>query len=120
MSSDYSSVLCNICNEVVRVTDTQNGVSYDEYYLACGHIQKIDKQAVMKNNNKDLDIDTKKKMVESNIRKDQSTCSICGLTSRSSEELEEHKYHAHSGDGNSSKRSSEQDIDPFPGEAKTD
>ena len=71
------------------MTDVQNGINFDEYYLSCGHIQTIDKQD--NSNNKDkksFDIDNKKGMVEDIINEFYTTCNICGLTARRINELE--------------------------------
>ena len=81
----------------VDVTNIQNGINYDEYYLSCGHIQNVNKQ-----------------MIGDTINDKQSTCDICGLTARSVRELDEHKYHAHINKEKDNKRSFEQKIDPFP------
>lgn len=113
--STDSRILCNTCNREVRVTDVQNGINFDEYYLSCGHIQTIDKQD--NSNNKDkksFDIDNKKGMVEDIINEFYTTCNICGLTARTINELEDHKYHAHPNKGEHNKRSSEQNINPSP------
>lgn len=98
MASSNSTVICNTCNKEVDVTNIQNGINYDEYYLSCGHIQNINKQ-----------------MIGDIIKDKQSTCNICGLTARSIQELEEHQYHAHNiTKEKNNKRSFEQNIDPFP------
>lgn len=98
MPSKNSTVICNTCNKEVDVTNVQNGINYDEYYLSCGHIQNIDKQ-----------------MIGDTISNKQSTCNICGLTARSPQELEEHEYHAHQiNKKKNNKKSFEQNIDPFP------
>ena len=113
--STDSRIICNTCNSEVRVTDVQNGINFDEYYLSCGHIQTIDKQD--NSNNKDkksFDIDNKKGMVEDIINEFYTTCNICGLTARTIKELEDHKYHAHANKGEQNKRSAEQNIDPSP------
>jgi hypothetical protein len=89
--STDSKIICNTCNTEVRVTDVQNGINFDEYYLSCGHIQRIDKQ--------DNSNNTDKKFFE---------------TARTIKELEDHKYHAHDNKGEQSKRSAEQNIDPSP------
>ena len=54
MPSTDSRILCNTCNREVRVTDIQNGINFDEYYLSCGHIQSIDKQDNSNNKDKKL------------------------------------------------------------------
>ena len=96
--SSNSTVICNTCNKEVDVTDVQNGINYDEYYLSCGHIQNINKQ-----------------MIGDIIKNKQSTCNLCGLTARSIQELEEHEYHAHHiNKEKNNNRSFEQNIDPFP------
>lgn len=98
MPSSNSTVICNTCNKEVDVTDVQNGINYDEYYLSCGHIQNINKQIT-----KDI------------INDKQSTCNICGLTARSNQELEDHEFHAHHiNKEKHNKRSFEQNVDPFP------
>ena len=98
MPSNNSTVICNTCNKEVDVTNVQNGINYDEYYLSCGHIQNINKQ-----------------MIGDIISNKQSTCNICGLTARSPQELEEHEYHAHQiNKKKNNKKSFEQNIDPFP------
>jgi hypothetical protein len=79
------------------VTNIQNGINYDEYYLSCGHIQNVNKQ-----------------MIGVTINNKQSTCDICGLTARSIRELDEHKHHAHVNKEKDNERSFEQKIDPFP------
>lgn len=109
-SSD-SPIICNICKSEVRVTDVQNGMNFDEYYLSCGHIQNIDKQDKER---KSFDVDNKKSIVENIVNEYHTTCNICGLTARTIKELEDHKYHAHSNKGEYNKRSSEQNIDPSP------
>ncbi|MGI0051601.1 MAG: hypothetical protein ACRD8K_07685 [Nitrososphaeraceae archaeon] len=109
-SSD-STIICNICKSEVRVTDVQNGMNFDEYYLSCGHIQNIDKQDKER---KSFDVDNKKSIVENIVNEYHTTCNICGLTARTIKELEDHKYHAHSNKGEYNKRSSEQNIDPSP------
>ena len=109
-SSD-STIICNICKSEVRVTDVQNGMNFDEYYLSCGHIQNIDKQDKER---KSFDVDNKKSMVENIVNEYHTTCNICGLTARTIKELEDHKYHAHPNKGEYNKRSSEQNIDPSP------
>ncbi|MBA3977293.1 MAG: hypothetical protein H0X50_03725 [Nitrosopumilus sp.] len=45
----------------------------------------------------------------------QKTCSVCGLTARNKDELEDHVYHAHRQDraNNANAVSAEQKIDPF-------
>jgi len=109
-SSD-STIICNICKSEVRVTDVQNGMNFDEYYLSCGHIQNIDKQDKER---KSFDVDNKKSIVENIVNEYHTTCNICGLTARTIKELEDHKYHAHPNKGEYNKRSSEQNIDPSP------
>ncbi len=109
-SSD-STIICNICKSEVRVTDVQNGMNFDEYYLSCGHIQNIDKQ---KKESKSFNVDNKKSIVENIVNEYHTTCNICGLTARTIKELEDHKYHAHPNKGEYNKRSSEQNIDPSP------
>ena len=100
MPSSNSTVICNTCNKEVDVTNVQNGINYDEYYLSCGHIQNIKKQMIGDINN--------------NNNNKQSTCHLCGLTARSIKELEEHEYHAHHiNKDKNNKRSFEQNIDPF-------
>jgi len=113
-SSD-STIICNICKSEVRVTDVQNGMNFDEYYLSCGHIQNIDKQDKER---KSFDVDNKKSMVENIVNEYHTTCNICGLTARTIKELEDHKYHAHPNKGEYNKRSSEQNIDPSPRKEK--
>jgi hypothetical protein len=95
--SNNSTVICNTCNQEVDVTNIQNGINYDEYYLSCGHIQNVNKQ-----------------MIGVTINNKQSTCDICGLTARSIRELDEHKHHAHVNKEKDNERSFEQKIDPFP------
>ena len=97
MSSNNSKVTCKICNKEVDVTNIQNGINFNEYYLSCGHIQNI-----------------KNKTIADSINDKQSTCDICGLTARSIQELDEHKYHAHINKEKNNKKSFEQKIDPFP------
>lgn len=97
MPSKNSTVICSTCNKEVDVTNVQNGINYDEYYLSCGHIQNINKQTIG---------DT--------INEKQSTCDICGLTARSIQELNEHKSHAHINKKKNNKKSFEQNIGPFP------
>ena len=109
-SSD-STIICNICKSEVRVTDVQNGMNFDEYYLSCGHIQNIDKQDKER---KSFDVDNKKSIVENIVNEYHTTCNICGLTARTIKELEDHKYHAHPNKEEYNKRSSEQNIDPSP------
>jgi hypothetical protein len=109
-SSD-STIICNICKSEVRVTDVQNGMNFDEYYLSCGHIQNVDKQDKER---KSFDVDNKKSIVENIVNEYHTTCNICGLTARTINELEDHKYHAHPNKGENNKRSSEQNIDPSP------
>jgi hypothetical protein len=109
-SSD-STIICNICKSEVRVTDVQNGMNFDEYYLSCGHIQNVDKQDKER---KSFDVDNKKSIVENIVNEYHTTCNICGLTARTIKELEDHKYHAHPNKGEYNKRSSEQNIDPSP------
>ena len=109
--SSGSTIICNICKSEVRVTDVQNGMNFDEYYLSCGHIQNIDKQ---NKESKSFDVDNKKSIVENIVNEYHTTCNICGLTARTIKELEDHKYHAHPNKGEYNKRSSEQNIDPSP------
>ena len=109
-SSD-STIICNICKSEVRVTDVQNGMNFDEYYLSCGHIQNIDKQDKER---KSFDVDNKKSIVENIVNEYHTTCNICGLTARTIKELEDHKYHAHPNKEEHNKRSSEQNINPSP------
>lgn len=97
MPTNNSTVICNTCNQEVDVTNIQNGINYDEYYLSCGHIQNVNKQ-----------------MIGDTINDKQSTCDICGLTARSIRELDEHKHHAHINKEKDNKRSFEQKNDPFP------
>ena len=111
VSSSDSTIICNICKSKVRVTDVQNGMNFDEYYLSCGHIQNIDKQDKER---KSFDVDNKKSIVENIVNEYHTTCNICGLTARTMKELEDHKYHAHPNKEEHSKRSSEQTIDPSP------
>ena len=99
-SSD-STIICNICKSEVRVTDVQNGMNFDEYYLSCGHIQNVDKQDKER---KFFDVDNKKNIVESIVNEYHTTCNICGLTARTIKELEDHKYHAHPNKGEYTKR----------------
>jgi len=109
-SSD-STIICNICKSEVRVTDVQNGMNFDEYYLSCGHIQNVDR---LDKERKPFDVDNKKSIVENIVNEYHTTCNICGLTARTIKELEDHKYHAHDNKGEQSKRSAEQNIDPSP------
>lgn len=112
MTSNYTTV-CIVCNTKVGVTNRTNGVNFDEYYLSCGHIQKIDKKEVFKDRNiESFDTTKKRDIVNDPLDEKQATCDICGLTTRSLDELKEHKNHAHN-NGNRDRRSSEQDIDPF-------
>ena len=109
-SSD-STIICNICKSEVRVTDVQNGMNFDEYYLSCGHIQNVDR---LDKERKPFDVDNKKSIVENIVNEYHTTCNICGLTARTIKELEDHKYHAHPNKEEHHKRSSEQNIDPSP------
>jgi hypothetical protein len=109
-SSD-STIICNICKSEVRVTDVQNGMNFDEYYLSCGHIQNVDR---LDKERKSFDVDNKKSIVENIVNEYHTTCNICGLTARTIKELEDHKYHAHPNKGEYNKRSSEQNINPSP------
>ena len=109
-SSD-STIICNICKSEVRVTDVQNGMNFDEYYLSCGHIQNVDR---LDKERKPFDVDNKKSIVENIVNEYHTTCNICGLTARTIKELEDHKYHAHPNKGEYNKRSSEQNINPSP------
>lgn len=109
-SSD-STIICNICKSEVRVTDVQNGMNFDEYYLSCGHIQNVDR---LDKARKPFDVDNKKSIVENIVNEYHTTCNICGLTARTIKELEDHKYHAHPNKGEYNKRSSEQNINPSP------
>lgn len=109
-SSD-STIICNICKSEVRVTDVQNGMNFDEYYLSCGHIQNVDR---LDKERKPFDVDNKKSIVENIVNEYHTTCNICGLTARTIKELEDHKYHAHPNEGEYNKRSSEQNINPSP------
>ena len=114
--STDAKIICNTCNTEVRVTDVQNGINFDEYYLSCGHIQSIDKQANSNNTDKKFfEIDNKKGMVQDIVNENYATtCNICGLTARTIKELEDHKYHAHANREEQNKRSAEQNIDPSP------
>jgi hypothetical protein len=114
--STDSKIICTTCNREVQVTDVQNGINFDEYYLSCGHIQSIDKQDNSNNKDKNsFDMDNKKGMVQDIVKETYATtCNICGLTARTIKELEDHKYHAHDNKGEQNKRSSEQNIDPSP------
>jgi len=109
-SSD-STIICNICKSEVRVTDVQNGMNFDEYYLSCGHIQNVDR---LDKERKPFDVDNKKSIVENIVNEYHTTCNICGLTARTIKELEDHKYHAHPNKGEYNKRSSEQNINTSP------
>lgn len=40
------TITCDTCHKTVYITDVQNGVDFDEKYLSCGHIQKIDNKAL--------------------------------------------------------------------------
>ena len=99
-SSD-STIICNICKSEVRVTDVQNGMNFDEYYLSCGHIQNVDR---LDKERKPFDVDNKKSIVENIVNEYHTTCNICGLTARTIKELEDHKYHAHPNKGEYTKR----------------
>ncbi|HEU5460743.1 MAG TPA: hypothetical protein VFU79_00580 [Nitrososphaeraceae archaeon] len=116
MPSTDSRIICNTCNREVGVTDVQNGINFDEYYLSCGHIQSIDKQDNANNKDKkSVDINNKNGVLGETINENHTTtCNICGLTARSINELEDHKYHAHDNKGDQNKRSAEQKIDPSP------
>ena len=111
VSSSDSTIICNICKSEVRVTDVQNGMNFDEYYLSCGHIQNVDR---LDKERKPFDVDNKKSIVENIVNEYHTTCNICGLTARTIKELEDHKYHAHPNKGEYNKRSSEQNINPSP------
>ena len=41
------TITCNICHKNVYITDLQNGVNFNEKYLSCGHIQRIDGKALI-------------------------------------------------------------------------
>jgi hypothetical protein len=41
------TITCNTCHKIVYITDIQNGVNFDEKYLSCGQIQKIDNKALL-------------------------------------------------------------------------
>jgi hypothetical protein len=114
--STDSKIICTTCNREVQVTDVQNGINFDEYYLSCGHIQSINKQDGSNNkDNKFFNIDSKKGMVQDIVNENYATtCNICGLTARTIKELEDHKYHAHANREEQNKRSSEQNINPSP------
>ncbi len=119
MPSTDSRIICTTCKREVQVTNVQNGINFDEYYLSCGHIQSIDKQGNSNNKNKkSFDIENKKGMVHDIVNENYATttttCNICGLTARTIKELEDHKYYAHDNKGEQNKRSSEQNIDPSP------
>ncbi len=51
----------------------------------------------------------------SNGQPRQKTCSVCGLTARNKDELDDHIYHAHRQEhaNDANKVSAEQKIDPF-------
>jgi hypothetical protein len=114
--STDSRIICNTCNKEVGVTDVQNGINFDEYYLSCGHIQSIDKQDNPNSKDKEsFDINNKKGVLEDTINENHTTtCNICGLTARTIDELEDHTYYAHANKGEQNKRSAEQNIDPSP------
>ena len=40
------TIACDICHKTVYITDVQNGADFDEKYLSCGHIQKIDNKTL--------------------------------------------------------------------------
>ncbi len=113
MTSNYT-VICNTCNTKVDLTNRTNGINFDEYFLSCGHVQKIDKKEVFKDKRLSLDTQDEKEMINDPFDEKQATCDICGLTARSDDELENHKNNAHKTDREDNKRSTEQDIDPFP------
>jgi len=109
--STDSKIICTTCNREVQVTDVQNGINFDEYYLSCGHIQNVDR---LDKERKPFDVDNKKSIVENIVNEYHTTCNICGLTARTIKELEDHKNHAHGNKGEQNKRSAEQNIDPSP------
>ena len=114
MPSTDSKIICTTCNREVQVTNVQNGINFDEYYLSCGHIQNVDR---LDKERKPFDVDNKKSIVENIVNEkyaSTTTCNICGLTARTIKELEDHKYHAHPNKGEYNKRSSEQNINPSP------
>jgi uncharacterized C2H2 Zn-finger protein len=41
------TITCNKCHKTVYITDLQNGVDFNEKYLSCGHIQRIDDKALL-------------------------------------------------------------------------
>ena len=41
------TITCDTCHKTVYITDVQNGVNFNEKYLSCGHIQKIDNKALL-------------------------------------------------------------------------
>ena len=67
---------CHICNFDVEITEVINGANFDEHYLSCGHIQNVSKRT-----EQDYNL--------------SQTCTVCGLTARNKEELEEHVSNAH-------------------------
>ena len=90
MPSTDSKIICTTCNREVQVTNVQNGINFDEYYLSCGHIQSLDKQGNSNNKNKkSFDIENKKGMVQDIVNENYAittTCNICGLTARTIKE----------------------------------
>ena len=41
------TITCDKCHKTVYITDLQNGVDFNEKYLSCGHIQRIDDKSLL-------------------------------------------------------------------------
>jgi hypothetical protein len=41
------TITCDKCHKTVCITDLQNGVDFNEKYLSCGHIQRIDDKSLL-------------------------------------------------------------------------
>ncbi|MDQ3868562.1 MAG: hypothetical protein M3250_03280 [Thermoproteota archaeon] len=106
---------CDICHNNVYVTNIYNGVNFDEYYLSCGHVNKKQGKSRTKKDYEGTINEEKEMVQEMYTTKKQATCKFCGLTARSSKELDEHINHAHDPSiTKADKISSEQKVDPFP------
>jgi hypothetical protein len=113
-----NTTFCHICNTNVTIIDTVNQVNYDEHYLSCGHMQKVNNQRLDKTQSESQQKHTSKDELHEQSRFDNSigtiedmplqteeiqlkdndvsaTCTICGLTARNKQELDQHISNAH-------------------------
>jgi hypothetical protein len=78
------TITCDICHKTVYITDLQNGVDFNQKYLSCGHIQRIDSKALLETS-----------VVSQSTSSDPIICSKCNTVCTNDSEYQLHYNDKH-------------------------